>query len=815
MSETKRSISFHSTPTTFKMRYFSILYIFFFIACANVVSGQIEEDIGNDRGGDGPFVVNIKVQDTETKEPLIGVNIQILNSSLGDITDVNGEASFNLEQGAYSLKLSYIGYNEVQYIGKVLGKGKLNVKMTQGSATLEEIIISSKASDANVRNTELGKSVLSVETIEGLPPFVGEVDILKSITLLPGVSSVGEASSGFNIRGGSSDQNLILLGGAPLYNPSHLFGFFSAFNSDLLQDAIIYKGGIPANYGGRAASIIDLKLKRGNPNNWEGKGSLGLISAKVSAGGPIIKEKLTLLVAGRTSYSNWILNAINNAEISNSSAQFYDVNAILDYAISDNSNLRYSFYRSADEFNLVSDTAFVWSNQNHVLEYNQGIGDKLILSTSISDVEYKFSIVNDSDIFSFDLDSKVKDQAANLSLKYFVQDDHEMIIGAQTKLVTISPGELIPGENSPVMPKVVASEKAIETGLFFNHNFELGSYIGLSYGLRYNIYNFLGPKRIAQYEEILPRTAENIVGFSEFGKNDVIQQYTAFEPRAALRISFNENTSFKLGYNRMNQFIHLISNTTTIAPTDLWKLSDPFIKPQMVTQYSAGIFKNFANNTYETSIEAYYKDLRNIVDYRDGASLILNDNLETELLSGKGIAYGIELYVKKNSGKLTGWISYTYSVSQRQVIGSYPEEIINQGNWYPANFDKPHNLSTVAEYKFSDKFKMSSIFTYSTGRPVSYPEAKFNYSNQILALYGDRNSNRIPDYHRLDLSMTFSLQNSKAWKAGDLVFSVYNLYGRKNALNVFFDDVVGAPPQAYKLSVLGIPFPSVSYNFKF
>ncbi len=797
------------------MKYFSILYIVFFIACANVALGQVNEDIGSDRGGSGPFKVDIKVQDAETKEPLIGVNIQVLSKAQGDITDVNGEASFYLDKGSYSLKLSYVGYNELLYNGKVLGKGKLTVRMSQGAETLDEIVISSKASDDNVKNTELGKSVLSVETIEGLPPFVGEVDVLKSITLLPGVSSVGEASSGFNIRGGSTDQNLILLGGAPLYNPSHLFGFFSAFNSDLLQDAIIYKGGIPANYGGRAASIIDLKLKRGNPNVWEGKGSLGLISAKAVAGGPIIKEKLTLLVGARTSYSNWIINSINDPDISNSAARFNDVNAILDYTINDSGNIKYNFYRSADDFNLVSDTSFVWTNQNHVLEYNQGIGENLILSTSLSDVEYKFSIVNDSDIFSFDLDSKVKDQAANLSLKYFFSDKNELIVGAQTKLVTISPGELTPGENSPVLPKEVASEKALESGFFLNHNFELGSYIGLSYGLRYNIYNFLGPKSIAEYEEILPRTAENIIGFKEYGANDVIQQYDAFEPRAALRVSFNESTSFKVGFNRMNQFIHLISNTTTIAPTDLWKLSDPFIKPQMVTQYSAGIFKNFANNNYETSVEAYYKDLRNIVDYRDGASLILNDNLETELLSGKGLAYGIELYVKKNSGKLTGWVSYTYSVSRRQVIGSYPEEIINNGAWYPANFDKPHNLSTVAEYKFSDKFKMSSIFTYSTGRPVTFPEAKFNYEDQIFALYGIRNSERIPDYHRLDVSMTISLENSKPLLAGDLVFSVYNLYGRRNALNVFFDDVIGSPPQAFQLSVLGIPFPSVSYNFKF
>jgi len=583
----------------------------------------------------------------------------------------------------------------------------------------------------------------------------------------------------------------------------------------LLKDVSIYKGGIPANYGGRAASIIDLRLKKGNSTAWGGKGSLGLISAKASVGGPIIKNKLTLLLAGRTSYSNWILGAVNDDAISNSSAQFYDANAILDYKINDKSNVRYSFYRSADDFSFASDTSFVWTNQNHVLEYNQSLGDKLLLSVSASDVSYNFAIESESQFQAFNLGSKIKDQAGNLALKYFVKDGHDIEIGAQSKLINISPGKIEGVGDSPIITKEVESEKALESGFYLQHNFELGSYIGLSYGLRYNLFQYLGPKTIAEYSEFLPKTPESIVNTTTFGDNDVIQQYSGFEPRAALRISFNESTSFKVGFNKMFQYIHLISNTTTIAPTDNWKLSDPFIKPQEVVQYSAGLFKNFANNSYETSIEGYYKDLLNILDYKNAAELILQDNLETQLLSGRGKAYGVELYVKKKTGRLTGWVSYTYSKSERRVIGSYPEEIINDGNWYPSNFDKPHTLSSVAEYSYSDRVKLSAIFTYSTGRPVTFPEAKFNYADQLIAYYGDRNADRTPDYHRLDLSVTFDLESTKKILGGDLVLSVYNLYGRKNAFSVYFDDVPGSPPQAYKFSVLGIPFPSLSYNFEF
>ena len=788
-----------------------------FILLLCVVSSYAQIEIGELGSGEGLHNVTINISDADNRDALIGANVIIKDTRTGDVADERGNVRLQFKNGIHTIEVSYIGYIDQEVSISVLGNGSLSIKLASDAKTLDEVVISSESADQNVRNTDVGKQVMSIATIESLPPFVGEADILKSITLLPGVSSVGEASAGFNVRGSNSDQNLILLGGAPLYNPSHLFGFFSAFNTDLIQDISIYKGGIPANYGGRASSIVDLRYKRGNQDNWSGKASLGLVSAKVSAGGPIMSDKLTLMVAARKSYSNWILGAVSDPQVSNSSADFYDANAILDYDISDDFSVRYAFYRSKDEFALASDTSFNWSNQNQTLTLSKGFGEKLRMELSAVDAQYNYSIVDNSSFSNFTLDSKIRDRGLNFGMKYNIAEGNEISVGAQTKFITINPGDLNKiNPESPIEPFSVNSEKAQESGLYLQHDFEIGDWLGLSYGLRYSDFRFIGPNNVPVYDPLLPRSEENILSFDEYGDGDVIQTYNGFEPRASLRLSLSPSFSFKAGYNRMFQYIHLISNTATIAPTDTWKLSDSFLEPQEVSQYSGGFFKNFYNNLIETSVEVFYKDLTNILDYKDGATLLLNDNLESALLNGKGRAYGIELYLEKKKGDFTGWLSYTYSRSERKVVGSFPEEIINKGQWYPANYDKPHTLSLVGGYKLGYRTKVSSIFTYSTGRPATYPEAKFNYQNgSNIAYYDGRNGFRVPAYHRLDLSLTFGWDTDNKWLAGDWVLSVYNMYGRKNTFSVFFDDVTGAPPQAFRLSILGIPFPSLSYNIEF
>ncbi|MFT6334784.1 MAG: outer membrane cobalamin receptor [Saprospiraceae bacterium] len=792
-----------------------ILPLIILIFCTFSSYAQIK--VGKSGSEEGPHKVTITITDAENKDPLIGANVIIKDAGIGDVADERGRVRLELKTGTHSIQVSYIGYIDQEVVVSVLGKGSLRVKLEPDAETLDEVVISSESADQNVRNTDVGKQVMSIATIESLPPFVGEADILKSITLLPGVSTVGEASSGFNVRGSNSDQNLILLGGAPLYNPSHLFGFFSAFNTDLIQDISIYKGGIPANYGGRASSIVDLRYKRGNQDNWSGKASLGLVSAKVSAGGPILTDKLTLMVAARKSYSNWILGSVSDPQVSNSSADFYDANAILDYDISDDFSVRYAFYRSQDEFSLASDTSFNWANQNQTLTLSKGFGDKFRMELSAVDAQYNYSIVDNSPFSNFTLDSKIKDRGLNFGTKYTISEGNELSVGAQTKFITINPGDLNSiSSESPIEPFSVNAEKAQESGFYFQHSFEVGNWLGLSYGLRYSDFRFIGPNSVPAYDPLLPRSEENILSFDEYGDGDIIKTYNGFEPRASLRLSLSESFSFKAGYNRMFQYIHLISNTATIAPTDTWKLSDAYLEPQEVTQYSAGLFKNFKDNMIESSIEVFYKDLNNILDYKDGATLLLNDNLESALLNGKGRAYGVEFYLEKKKGDFTGWLSYTYSRSERKVVGSFPEEIINKGQWYPSNYDKPHTLSLVGNYNLGKRTKVSSIFTYSTGRPATYPEAKFNYQNgSNIAYYDDRNGFRVPAYHRLDLSLTFGWDTANKWLAGDWILSVYNLYGRKNTFSVFFDDVAGAPPQAFRLSILGIPFPSLSYNIEF
>ena len=789
------------------------LLLMFSLACTSIFG---QRTVGVEKGKQEPYSISVAIEDSDDKSSLIGASVIVLETGSGDVTNDKGVAKLTLNRGNHTLQVSYLGFETVTEKIKVIGSGLIRIQLVMSAQTIDEIVVNASA-DQNVKSTELGKQVISIEKIESLPPFVGEPDILKSITLLPGVSTVGEASAGFNVRGSNADQNLILLGGAPLYNPSHLFGFFSAFNTELIQDVSIYKGGIPANYGGRAASIIDLRYKRGSQEKWEGKASLGVVSAKVSAGGPVLSDKLTLMVAGRASYSNWILKEIKDVDISKSRANFYDLNAILDYDISDDFSVRYAFYRSSDDFRLASDTSFSWSNQNHTLTFQKTFKGKFLIDLDAIHAAYKFAIIDKSPFSSFKLNSKIEDQGLNLGFKYFVTPTQDIAFGAQTKLVTIRPGELI-GTNPdfPINPFKVDTEKANESGVYLQHNFELGRFIGLSYGIRYNEFRFLGPNDVPAYDPLLPRSEENITEFTNYGKGKVIQKYTGWEPRASIRLSFDENTSIKAGYNRMYQYIHLISNTTAIAPTDVWKLSDPYVKPQEVVQYSGGIFRNFKNKTIEASVEVFYKDIKNILDYKDGATLLLNNNLESDLLNGKGRAYGLELYLEKKTGALTGWISYTYSRSERRVIGSFPEEIINDGDWYPSNYEKPHTLSFVGNYEINKRLEMSAIFTYSTGRPVSYPSAKFNYFNGVnIAYYDTRNSFRAPDYHRLDLSLTYSLENKKKLLAGDFVLSIYNFYGRKNAFSVFFDDIPGAPPQAFRLSVLGIPFPSLSYKIEF
>lgn len=793
------------------------LLTIFICICAISLSAQQRVIVGETTNANGTFEVTGNIKDATNEEPLIGANIFVKEMNEGASTDVDGNYVLLLEAGEYNLEISYVGYETSNLVVEVRNRGRLDLLLSNEANTLGEIVISSSNARDNVRSAKMGITTLSTAKIEALPQFVGEVDILKSLVLLPGVSSVGEASSGFNIRGGGADQNLILLGGAPIYNPSHLFGFFSSFNSEMIRDATVYKGGIPSEFGGRSSSIIDLDYKKGDLNKWGGNLSIGTISSKLSIGGPIIKDKLSILLGGRASYSSWIFNLIDDPELKNSSADFYDGNAILHYKLNDKHSFDYTFYRSGDNFNLLNQSIFEWYNTIQTATWTSAFSEKAFLNITGTSSKYNFAVDELEQFDPFRYSSDISDTKLALEFNYAFAEGNFVKVGASTKFIEISPGNLgkiNPESESNVIPKSIDPENGMESAVYLQHDLDLGKFIGLSYGARLTSYSFLGPQTVYTYDEELPKSQSTILSETLYGDNEKIATYTSVEPRLSLRLSMGDNTSLKFGFNRMSQNIGLISNSTAIAPTDIWKLADSHVKPVIADQYSAGIFQNLFDNGLEISIEGYYKTFDNVLEYKSGADLFLNSNIESELINGIGEAYGAEFYMKKNKGKLTGWLSYTYSRSLRRVIGLYPEETVNNGAWYPSNFDKPHDLTAVGEYKLFDNLKFSAIFTYSVGRPISFPSAKFIYQDQFLAFYDLRNENRVPDYHRLDLSMTWNFNSSSNFLNGDWILSVYNVYQRRNAFSVFFDDVSGLPPQAYRLSALGVAFPSLSYKIK-
>ncbi|PRY86605.1 TonB-dependent receptor [Mongoliibacter ruber] len=773
--------------------------------------------VGRDIGSMKNLNISGRIIDEITGDALVGATVTVRELNKTEVTSTNGTFSFVLDRAEYILEFRYIGYETVTYPIVAVGDGRINLTMIQEDFTLDDVVIFGRDPEKNIRSTEMGAISISMNTLKELPPFLGEVDIIRSVATLPGVSQVGEASSGLNVRGGGADQNLITFAGAPVYNPSHLFGLFTAFNPDVVNDFTLYKAQIPTKFGGRGSSILDITPKSGSLTKWGGDMMVGTVSGKASINGPIVKDVVSAQLSFRGSYINWLLNSLNNPELRTSQANFNDINGILYGEINENHNLTYSFYRSYDDFALASDTTISWTNQSQSLRYLGQFGEKLSVDLIGFHTLYDFSIFNQSGINNFDLNSGIIDTGGRLSLTYQLGENNRINFGGDTKRLTIQPGELIPSENgeSGVLPQKVQNEYAMESGFFFQHEFELGEKLGFSYGVRYDTYTYYGPRTVRQYAENLPLNASNVIGERTYSDGEAIQTYDGWGPRASIRYSIDKNTSIKAGYNKMYQFIHLISNTATIAPTDVWKLSDQFLRPQIVDQYSLGIYKNFKGNIFESSVEVYYKDIQNVVEYKDGARLLLQNHLETEIIPGEGQAYGVEVYVKKNLGRATGWASYTYSRALRRVITPFEEEIINDGNWFPANFDKPHDLTLIGNYKISSFTSLSATFSYSTGRPVTFPEAKFDFAGNSLAFFRNRNLQRIPDFHRLDLSLNFKFQGDGKFYDGDWTFAVMNAYGRKNPFSIFFADQPGSPPQAFRLAILGVPLPTLSYSLKF
>jgi len=796
-----------------------ILVVYFLLGMAAVwaqTPSVTREVIGRDIGQLKGIKISGRITDEITGEALVGATVTVPELNLTRITDTNGSFELELARAEYTLEFRYVGYDTKIYPITAVGDGRITIKMIQEDFTLDDVVIYGSDPEKNIRSTNMGAVTLSMNTMRELPPFMGEIDIVRSLATLPGVSQVGEASSGLNVRGGGVDQNLIQFAGAPIYNPSHMFGLFTAFNPDMVNDVTLYKAVVPSRFGGRSSAILDILPKAGSVEKFGGDLMLSNFSGKISLNGPLVKNKVSLLGGFRISYINWLLQSLQNTTLNSSDANFYDGNLVISAPLSEKNEFTYSYYTSYDDFAFASDTTISWQNNAHSLQWKSKWSDKLSMETSGFYSLYNYGIFNQSGINNFQINSHIADMGGKTFFTYSLGTGQNLTIGADYKQVSIQPGELVPtGTEAELLPKKVQDETGRELAAHFQHELEIGEKIGLTYGLRYDYYQYLGARMVRNYQENKPKSDGSAIGETRYTKNEVIQNYDGLAPRASLRYSFSKASSVKLGYNKMYQFIHLISNTATIAPSDVWKLSDGFLEPQIADQFSLGYYNNFKGNIFETSVEVYYKDLQNVVEYKDGANLILQNHIETELIPAQGKSYGVELYVKKNLGTLTGWVSYTYSRAFRRVITPFEEENINNGSWYPSNFDKPHDLTLISNYKVSTNTSISATFAYSTGRPITFPDAKFDYSGNNMAYFKDRNQQRLPDFHRLDFSVNFKLNGQGKFFEGDWTFSVLNLYGRKNPFSIFFDDAPQQPPQAFRLALLGIPLPSLSYAISF
>ncbi len=753
---------------------------------------------------------------SEKGTPISGLNILISNQNKGTITDINGNYEITLTKGINILETQSLGVNKVKKRLIVYGDGILNLTLKESFEELDEVLVETKAL-GNVRTALTGLERIDVANIKNIPLVLGERDILKVATTLPGITTAGEGASGYNVRGGKTDQNLILLDEGVIYNPSHFFGIFSGLNPFTTGDVSIYKGSIPAEYGGRLSSVFDLNTKSGNKEEFTGEVSIGPVTGNISLEIPIVKGKSSLIVGGRGTYSDWILNLLDEKTLENSQASFYDVVAKYNHKFENKDELNVSGYFSNDVFSVTSDSLFSYTNSMASISYNKLINEKHQGELVFTNSNYDFNIDYESDFNNnFESGYTINESEIKLKMKYFHSKAHSFNYGISAKYYNVSPGEIKPSSTESLIEQFsIPKEKALEAAVYIEDSFEISEKLLVNAGFRYSFYSAFGPAQIRTYEEGLPRNNNTVTDIVTFEKGESIENYGGPEIRVSGRYFLTPSFSTKISYNNTFQYIHTLSNNTTAAATDTYKLSDSYIKPQRAKQFGLGLFKNLDKNIYELSLEGYYKTSSNLLDYKVGANLFLNEFIETEVLQGDGEAYGIEFLLRKNKGKLNGYLGYTYSRSFIKLNGDSREETVNNGEKFPSNFDKPHDFSAVLNYKLTQRFSFSANFVYQTGRPVTYPIGKYNFENSEYVLYSNRNQFRIPDYYRLDLS--FNIEgNHKIEKFAHSFWniSVYNVLGRNNPYSVFFVTDNGEV-KAYQSSIFSIPIPTITYNFRF
>ncbi len=770
------------------------------------------------------YTLSGTITDAKNNETLIGVNVFIPEIKSTTTTNEYGFYSITIPKGDYKVLITYLGFQTLEEQVSLVGNKKLNIALNDESKTLSEVVIVSENKKAtNTRSPEMSVNKLSISTIKKMPVVLGEIDVLKSILLLPGVTNAGEGASGFNVRGGGADQNLILLDEATIFNSSHVFGFFSVFNPDAIKDLKLYKGGIPARFGGRASSVLEIYQKDGNSKNFHVNGGIGLVSSRLLAEGPIVKDKGSFLVGGRASYVHLFLKL--SEEQKNNAAYFYDLNTKLSYKLDPSNNLYVSGYFGRDVFSLSKSFVNTYGNATLNLRWNHLFSEKLFSNLSLIYSDYYYGL--NLDLVGFNWDSGIKNYNLKYDFKNYVSDKFKLNFGINAIYYDFNPGTLSPSKpNSGINFEQLDKKYAFEPSVYIEAEHKLSDKFAIMYGLRSSMFYRLGKSTVNIYENNLALTYDqdlkiyekaNPIGTKFYNKDEAIATFNNLEPRFSASYSFNDDKSLKVSYNRMTQYLQLISNTSSPTPLDIWTPSDNFIKPQIADQVALGYFANIKEDNYSIEVESFYKKVQNRLDYIDGANLIANKAIEQVILNGELRSYGLELMLRKNKGDFNGWISYTLSKSQQRTPGRNANEIgINNGNWYSSAYDKLHNIAVTASYTLNDKWSFGANFALQSGQPVTYPNGQYTYLNLTVPSFGQRNENRLPAYHHLDISATLASRKNKnrKWQA-EWVFSIYNVYNRRNAASINFrQNVDTGNNEAVRTSIFGI-VPAVSYNFKF
>jgi hypothetical protein len=763
------------------------------------------------------------VYDANNNETLIGVSIYFPSLNSGTTTNEYGFFSITIPKGTYKVQVSYLGYTSIIEAINLSEKITKNFKLAEETESLNEIVIEGNIEKLNVKTPQMSVNKLTAATIKQIPVVLGEADVIKALLLLPGVTSAGEGASGFNVRGGAADQNLILLDEAIVFNSSHLLGFFSVFNPDVIKDVKLYKGGIPARFGGRLSSVLDIYQKEGNSRDFNLTGGIGLVSSRLLAEGPIVKEKSSFIVGGRASYAHLFLPLFDN----DNKAYFYDLNSKINYRFNDNNNVFLSTYFGKDVFGISDNFVNKYGNTVVNLRWNHLFSDKIFSNLSVIYSDYFYGLI--LDFVGFEWNSGITNFNLKYDFKHYLNENFKLSYGINNIYIKFNPGEIVPNrEDSGIQSEKLIDKYANEFAAYLEAEHSINDKLTLQYGARFSNFTRLGQDEINVYEDDTPviynsqfkkyESAEAIATES-YKRSDALASFNNFEPRVSLSYLIDSQTSFKLSYNRMAQYLHLLSNTASPTPLDVWAPSGQFIKPQLLDQFAAGYFKSIKNGDYSLETEVFYKDIQNRIDYINGANLIANNEIETIILNGQARAYGLEVLFKKNEGNFKGWFAYTLSKSEQRTPGRTANEPgINQGEWYNTPYDKTHDISINTSYELSKKWLFNANFLFQTGQPTNYPVGQYEVQGLNVPIFNDntRNADRLPAYHRLDISATLTPESNKnrKWQA-EWVFGIYNLYGRQNAASINFrQNRETFRNEAIQTSIFGL-VPSVTYNFKF